>query len=587
MTSAADVFRGRSIVFRVLAFSFAMVTSVVGVIFVLLSWQNNARLTRSVVEGMEASQHRFVGIEERRRREQLLQVLALAENPTLKAAIDTYHAERGSGLPLDQLQATIQMEIIKLQQLIDVPALSVADARGVVLASAGPRAIDWPTGARIGSRVTEEAKAVETIVARGDGVYRATVVPLMLGRDLIGEFFIASPLDDSHAAQLAEEAGTDIVILLDGEVVASSTSEDLHQDLGTVSIPDSGSVRLAGQQFVVRRVSEVDSASVYAVSSVTAATQRATTEAAFVLLLAGVGALFLAGGGSWWLAQTVATPINQLSTSLATMAQVGDLTHPLPRTGGGREIDTLADSFDGLRHALSQAEAESQATYLGVISALANALDARDPYTAGHSQRVADLSVAIGQQMQLPDSDVEALRVGALLHDIGKIGIGDAILRKPAKLTAEEYEQIKRHPTLGARILKPLRFPDEQLAVVELHHERPDGRGYPYGLRGDDIPVFARIVHVADAFDAMTSARAYRDALPISAAVTELHRCVGMDFDGRVVESTMRLPIAWPDVSDEVPAESPRARSRSGSLVRFPAEIEVGNDEIPKLQKAT
>ena len=329
MTSA-DVFRGRSIVFRVLTFAFAMVTSVVAVIFVLLSWQNNSRLTRAVVDGMEASQRRFVGIEERRHREQLLQVLALAENPTLKAAIDTYHAERGSGLPLDQLQATIQMEIIKLQQLIDVPALSVADARGVVLASAGRRAVDWPSGARIGSRVTEEVKAVETIVARGDGVYRATVVPLMLGRDLIGEFFIASPLDDAHAAQLAEEAGTEIVILLDGEVVASSTPEALHQDFENVPIPDSGAVRLAGQEFVVRRVSTVDSASVYAVSSVTAATQRATSEATFVLLLAGVGALSLAGGGSWWLAQTVATPINQLSTSLATMAQAGDLTHPLP-----------------------------------------------------------------------------------------------------------------------------------------------------------------------------------------------------------------------------------------------------------------
>ena len=131
MTIASGVLRRRSLLFRVLAFAFAMVAGVIGVVFVLLSWQTNARLTRAVVEGMEASQRRFARIEERRGREQLLQVLALAENPTLKAAIDTYHAERGSGLSIEQLQATIQMEVIKLQQLIDVPALSVADVDGV------------------------------------------------------------------------------------------------------------------------------------------------------------------------------------------------------------------------------------------------------------------------------------------------------------------------------------------------------------------------------------------------------------------------------------------------------------------------
>ena len=128
MTTASGVFRRRSLLFRVLAFAFAMVAGVISVIFVLLSWQTNARLTRAVVDGMEASQRRFARIEERRGREQLLQVLALAENPTLKAAIDTYHAERGSGLLIEQLQATIQIEVIKLQQLIDVPGVTQKSA---------------------------------------------------------------------------------------------------------------------------------------------------------------------------------------------------------------------------------------------------------------------------------------------------------------------------------------------------------------------------------------------------------------------------------------------------------------------------
>ena len=160
--------------------------------------------------------------------------------------------------------------------------------------------------------------------------------------------------------------------------------------------------------------------------------------------------------------------------------------------------------------------------YVGAIRALALALDARDPYTAGHSERVSAISVAIGRQMGLADEQLEVLRLGALLHDIGKIGISDAVLRKPGALTAGEFELIKQHPALGARILRSVPFLAPHLPIVELHHERPDGKGYPHGLRGDEIPLLARIAHVADAFDAITSARAYRpargsgDALPSS-----------------------------------------------------------------------
>ena len=292
-----------------------------------------------------------------------------------------------------------------------------------------------------------------------------------------------------------------------------------------------------------------------------------------MLLLAGAGALLIAVGGSWWLAQTVARPIDRLSNSLARMAKARDFDQPLPRTGGSRELDTLTATFDELRTAVSLAEAESEAAYLGVIGALATALDARDPYTAGHSQRVADLSVSIGRQMRLSEADLETLRLGALLHDIGKIGVSDAVLRKPTKLTAEEFEQIKLHPTLGARILKPLRFLDAQLAIVELHHERPDGRGYPHGLKGDAIPMFARIVHVADAFDAMTSARAYRGAMPVAAAIAELWRLIGVDFDPQAVQAMASLPIA---LLEPAPSEEPAAdRLTTRALVQFPSRPTV------------
>ena len=168
--------------------------------------------------------------------------------------------------------------------------------------------------------------------------------------------------------------------------------------------------------------------------------------------------------------------------------------------------------------------------------------------------------------MRLSDADVETLRLGALLHDIGKIGVSDAVLRKPGKLTAEEFEQIKQHPTLGARILKPLRFLDAQLAVVELHHERPDGRGYPHGLTGEAIPLFARLVHVVDAFDAMTSARAYRPARSPGEAFAELWRCIGADFDHTVVRALAALPIALTPPAS--PASDSEASS-AGAVVPF------------------
>jgi HD-GYP domain-containing protein (c-di-GMP phosphodiesterase class II) len=143
-----------------------------------------------------------------------------------------------------------------------------------------------------------------------------------------------------------------------------------------------------------------------------------------------------------------------------------------------------------------------------------------------------------------------------LLHDIGKIGVPDEVLRKPGILSPAEFEAIKTHPTAGARILRSIAFLAPHIPIVELHHERPDGMGYPYGLRGDDIPLFARIVHVADAFDAMTSARAYRPALLPVEAITELRRGAGTDFDPASVEALVtalaRLAGAEPGEAGEM-----------------------------------
>jgi putative nucleotidyltransferase with HDIG domain len=267
------------------------------------------------------------------------------------------------------------------------------------------------------------------------------------------------------------------------------------------------------------------------------------------LALIGVLGIGLAGIGSYWLARTLSEPIGRLSRSLAAMAASHDVHARLPPTGSSRELDTLTATFNDLMASVALAEAQTEAAYTGSIRALATALDARDPYTAGHSDRVSVLSVAICRQLDMPAADVEVVRLGALLHDIGKIGVPDDVLRKPGALTAAEFDVIKLHPALGARMLRSVPFLAPHIPIVELHHERPDGRGYPFGLRADDIPLDARIVHVADAYDAMTSARAYRSARPPAEALRELWRCAGTEFHADIVAA---LASALPGVTSDV-----------------------------------
>jgi len=182
-----------------------------------------------------------------------------------------------------------------------------------------------------------------------------------------------------------------------------------------------------------------------------------------------------------------------------------------------------------------------EASYLSAVRALANSIDAKDAYTRGHSERVARYSMEIGRAMGLDQLEIKNLRIGALLHDIGKIGISEAIINKDSRLTDEEYQEIKTHPARGASIIEPAKFLREKVPLIKFHHERYDGKGYPDGLKGENIPLMARIVCAADSFDAMTSKRAYRDVMPLEEARKELLRCSGSQFDPRVVSAFLEV----------------------------------------------
>jgi response regulator RpfG family c-di-GMP phosphodiesterase len=177
-----------------------------------------------------------------------------------------------------------------------------------------------------------------------------------------------------------------------------------------------------------------------------------------------------------------------------------------------------------------------QATFQQTIQSLARTIDKMDRYTAGHSERVARYAVSLARWLGLSEDLIEVVRHSALMHDIGKIGCV-MNLNKPGKLTQDEYEVFKRHPAYGREILDPIRFLAPVIPGVHLHHERWDGRGYPLGLAGKEIPLVARIISVADTYDAMTSDRAYRRALPHEVTATEIERCAGSQFDPDVAKT--------------------------------------------------
>ncbi len=187
--------------------------------------------------------------------------------------------------------------------------------------------------------------------------------------------------------------------------------------------------------------------------------------------------------------------------------------------------EELSDTYEKLERA-----------YLDSIQTLRYTVEAKDPYTRGHSDRVSAYSVLIGKYLGLSETDLRTLEVGGLFHDIGKIGIPDSILLKESKLTDDEYSEIKNHPSIGAHILCNASIFQDIIPIVKHHHERFDGKGYPGKLKGEEIPYLARITAVADTFDAMTSKRTYRNALPLDVVKEEIADCSGTQFDPEIAK---------------------------------------------------
>ena len=219
----------------------------------------------------------------------------------------------------------------------------------------------------------------------------------------------------------------------------------------------------------------------------------------------------------------------------------GDFTTRV-ETGNLTEIGTLGETFNGMTDKiedqitrLAKAAQENRELFVGTVKALAAAIDGKDKYTRGHSERVARISVAIGKRLGMSEEELDTLRMSALLHDVGKIAIDDAILKKPAALTDAEYEIMKTHPQRGYKIMSQIPGMEAYLPGMYMHHEMVNGQGYPQGLKGDEIPLMGKIVAVADTFDAMTTDRPYQQAKKFEDAIELIQSFVGTRYDAGVV----------------------------------------------------
>jgi HD-GYP domain-containing protein (c-di-GMP phosphodiesterase class II) len=241
-------------------------------------------------------------------------------------------------------------------------------------------------------------------------------------------------------------------------------------------------------------------------------------------------------------AVAISTPIRRLAQSTRAISR-GEFHERTP-VRGAAEISELAETFNKMAddieqyiERLTQAARENRELFLGSIRMLAAAIDEKDPYTRGHSDRVSKYSLIIGRELNLTDEELDRLRISALLHDVGKIGVDDRVLKKPGALTDEEFDLMKQHPSKGANIMRPVPQLAEMLPGIELHHEHVDGRGYPYGLSGDQIPLMARIIAVADTLDAMTTHRPYQTAMDLEFALSRIRTLSGTKFDPVITDA--------------------------------------------------
>jgi len=454
------------------------------------------------------------------------------ENAALKAGIQLLLAAPHN----DEARLTVEDQLNELCGQMGFDLLVVSAPNGRPLAGVVRKPASGETAPALAAIPASDLSAITPGPLSLNGhLLQIASVPVNLGDEDLARLSVGEYFDLSRFS-------APVVLMRGGKVIASSMSGAspgrIEGALRSCEADAACDTRIAGTSWLSLPVKNVTAGQRYSLRSfqnldsamapIEALLRRTWLTLSFCALLAA-----LAFGVSS--SRSVARPI----ASMARRLKAAEKTGLLPEFSGDestiREVRELAESFNHAAAAVKESRDQLHAAYVEFVGSLASALDARDRYTAGHSHRVSELSCAIAEAIKMDSTTMERLRIGALLHDIGKIGVSDEVLRKPGKLTVSEFAMIQLHPSIGRRILEGVHGFAPYLDAVELHHENWDGTGYPHGQKGEQTPIEARIIHVADAYDAMTTHRPYRQAMRREQALAILCRNAGTQFDPRIV----------------------------------------------------
>ena len=538
-------------------------------------WAVRAAVISTVRDGLRASvrDNQVALAREQARNEtrnrKLLQ--GITENPTLKAGLQLLATERSAK---DQARNTVQDQLSEIGDSLSFDFIMVSGAAGEPLV-----AVVRDAGGFTPVNAMKLRPPDQGFFSADDRLYEVSSVPIheagaqvatltVGGRFDVARFGIPAVLLHKGAViatQMRDLAPAQIEKAL-GACAAAADCEVSIQDQAYLSLPLELTAGGGEDGYALRSLQSVDAAS---------APLQAVLQKLF--LVAGFAALVAMLGISAISSRSIARPLASVAAHLRHSAATGELPEFPESLGGVQEIQDLTQGFNHAAKAVREGRSRLTRAYVQFVGSLAQALDARDAYTAGHSRRVSEYSCAIAKAMNLPEPDVETIRVGALLHDLGKIGISDLVLQKPGRLTPEEDQLIRQHPVIGRRILENVQGLESYLGIVELHHENWDGTGYPRGLKAEETPLYARIVKVADAYDAMTSDRPYRRGMSHAEALAVLKSVSGSQMDASVVEVFALL-------GDERKQQAVLDRSQSLHSLSIALQGEIGKPAPPSQQ---
>jgi HD-GYP domain-containing protein (c-di-GMP phosphodiesterase class II) len=497
----------------------------------------------------------------------------LGESSTLKAGLQLLLAAHNSR----EARVTVDDQLVEMSEELGFDVLMISDPAGKPLAGVFRVAdqlapIDF-------SRTHPPLRGLLTL---GGAAYQIGSTSIDQGDENLGTLSIGERLDFSGFS-------TPVVLMHNGDAVESTlpgmSGAEIESSLKSCGPAVDCEVRLRNETYVsasMKSVSFGEGYSIRTFQNLDAANRPVQTILHTVFTIAGLGAVIAGVILSAVLSRSIVKPIASVVERLRESEKTGVLPEFRALATSIQEIGELTESFNHAGAAIRDARRTLQHAYVEFVGSLASALDARDPYTAGHSRRVSEYSLAIGRQLTLDSDQLDDLRIGALLHDIGKIGIPDKILQKAGSLTNEEFALLRQHPTIGRRILEGVKGFHPYLPIVELHHENWDGKGYPLGLEQSATPLQARIVKIADAYDAMTSDRPYRPGMSDAEAIRRLEESSGTEFDPIIVNAFVASGIhAQAQPSGGQPSEA-RSLRNLGTAIGIEAARPVPIEDSSK-----